>query len=40
MGYWGMGLAQNDEFCEIYERLMDEYDAGRPVEEISAELME
>lgn len=40
MGYWGMGLAQNDEFCEIYERFMDEYDAGRPVEEISAELLE
>lgn len=35
-----MGLAQNDKFCEIYERFMDEYDAGRPVEEISAELME
>ena len=22
MGVWGMGLAQSDEFCEVYERFM------------------
>lgn len=40
MGCWGMGITQNDEYCEIYERFMEEYDAGRPVEVISAELLE
>lgn len=40
MGCWGMGIAQCDEYCEVYEQFMEEYDLGRPVEEISRELLE
>ena len=25
MGCWGMGMAQSDEFCEIYDKFMDSY---------------
>ena len=30
MGAWGMGITQSDEFCEVYERFMEEYDEGKP----------
>ena len=25
MGCWGMGMAQSDEFCKIYDKFMDSY---------------
>ena len=40
MGCWGMGIAQNDEYCEIYERFMEEYDQGKPIEDIKADIFE
>ena len=39
MGCWGMGMAQSDEFCEIYENFMEEYDEGKPVAEITADIL-
>jgi len=35
-----MGLAQSDEFMDIYEKFMNEYDNGRKVHEISSELLD
>ena len=40
MGCWGMGIAQNDEYCEIYERFMEEHDQGKPIEDIKADIFE
>lgn len=39
MGCWGMGMAQTDEFCEIYDKFMEEYDNGKPVSEITAAVL-
>ena len=39
MGCWGMGMTQSDEFCEIYENFMEEYDEGKPVAEITADIL-
>ena len=39
MGCWGMGMAQTDEFCEIYDHFMEEYDEGKPVTEITAGIL-
>jgi len=35
MGYCGMGLTQSDEFCEVYDMFMDEYNNGKSVADIS-----
>ncbi len=40
MGCWGMGIAQSDEYCEIYERFMEEYDEGKPVSDIKADILD
>ncbi len=40
MGCWGMGMAQTDEYCEIYERFMEEYDEGKPLPAITGEILE
>lgn len=34
-----MGMAQTDEFCEIYDNFMEEYDQGKPVAEITASIL-
>lgn len=39
MGCWGMGMAQNDEFCECYDTFMEEYDNGKAVAEITAGIL-
>ena len=39
MGCWGMGMAQSDEFCEVYERFMEKYDEGMDVHAISASIL-
>lgn len=39
MGCWGMGMAQSDEFCEIYDHFMEEYDDGKSVAEITAGIL-
>ena len=40
MGVWGMGLAQSDEFCEVYERFMEAYDEGVAVPEIEKAILD
>ena len=40
MGCWGMGITQSDEYCEIYERFMVEYDEGKPLAEIKQDILE
>lgn len=35
-----MGLTQSDEYCEIYERFMEEYDEGKPVADITKDILE
>lgn len=40
MGIWGMGIAQSDEFCEVYETFMERYNEGESVEEITASILE
>lgn len=40
MGCWGMGITQSDECCEIYERFMEEYDVGKPVADITKDILE
>ena len=39
MGGWGMGLAQTDEFCEVYDDFMERYDEGKEPAEISEEIL-
>lgn len=39
MGCWGMGLNQSDEFCEVYENFMENYDKGMAVAEIREEIL-
>lgn len=40
MGCWGMGVAQSDDYCEVYERFMEEYDRGKPISDIKADILE
>lgn len=40
MGNRGMGIAQSDEYCEIYERFMEAYDAGKPVADITKDILD
>lgn len=39
MGCWGMGMTQSDEFCEIYNRFMEQYDKGEEVCEIKKAIL-
>ena len=39
MGRWGVGLTQSDEFLEIYDDFMSEYDEGKPVSEITEAIL-
>ena len=40
MGCWGMGITQSDEYCEIYERFMEEYDEGKPLIDIKQDILD
>ena len=39
MGCWGMGITQSDEFCEVYDRFLEEYDQGKSVAEIAEAIL-
>lgn len=39
MGCWEMGITQSDEFCEVYDRFLDEYDQGKTVAEITESIL-
>lgn len=40
MGCWGMGITQSDEYCEVYERFMEDYAEGKAVADITHDLLE
>lgn len=40
MGCWGMGITQSDEYCEVYERFLEDYDSGMLVADISKNILE
>jgi hypothetical protein len=40
MGCWGMGITQSDEYCEIYDRFMEEYDEGKPLLDIKQDILD
>lgn len=40
MGCWGMGITQSDEFCEIYDRFIEEYDEGKPLIDIKKDILD
>lgn len=39
MGIYGMKITQSDQYCEIYERFMTEYDEGKPLSEIKSDIL-
>ena len=39
MGVWGVGLTQNDEYCEVYDSFMEKYNTGESVEAITTEIL-
>ena len=39
MAFWGMGLNQSDEFCEIYNEYMDLYDIGLEPSVITQQIL-
>ena len=39
MGIWGMGLTQSDEFCEVYDKFMEEYNSGKEPHDISESIL-
>lgn len=39
MGCWGMGIAQSDEFLEVYESFMEEYDQGGKPSDIREKIL-
>ena len=40
MSFWGMGITQSDEYCEVYERFIDEYDEGKPLSAIKKDILD
>ena len=39
MGNWGVGISQSDTYCETYERFIEEYDKGKPVSQITQDIL-
>ncbi len=39
MGCWGMGMTQSDQFMEVYEAFMEEYNEGASVPEITRKIL-
>ena len=40
MGCWGMGMTQSDQFMEVYETFMDEYNEGASVPNITHKILD
>ena len=40
MGCWGMGITQSDEYADVYDRFMEEYDEGKPLPDIKQDILE
>ena len=39
MGFSEMGITQTDEYQETYDRFMEEYDTGKPIQDICADMI-
>lgn len=39
MGCWGMGMTQSDEFCEVYDHFMEQYNNGDEVSVITEKIL-
>ena len=39
MGCWGMGMTQSDEFCEVYDNFMEQYNNGDEVSVITEKIL-
>lgn len=40
MGNWGTGISQSDTYCETYKKFMEAYDNGKPVSQITKDILE
>lgn len=40
MGCWGMGITQSDDYMDVYERFMEEYEIGKPIIDITNDILE
>ncbi|MDO4816484.1 MAG: hypothetical protein Q4A83_07800 [Bacillota bacterium] len=40
MGMWGFGVTQSDEYCEVYDRFMEQYDEGFDVSDITEVILD
>lgn len=40
MGNWGTGFLQSDTYCETYEKFIEEYDKGKPISQITQDILE
>ena len=40
MGCWGMGITQSDEYLEIYDRFIEEYDEGKEIAAIKKDILD
>ncbi len=38
MGVWGMGLTQSDEFMDVYDQFVEEYNNGKEADTIASEV--
>ena len=39
MGCWGMGISECDEYLEVYDNFMEEYDNGVECSAITAAIL-
>ena len=40
MGMWGFGITESDDFCDVYDRFMEQYDEGFDVSDISEVILD
>ena len=40
MSCWGMGITQSDEYADVYDRFMEEYNEGKPLPDIKQDILE
>ena len=40
MGMWGFGITQSDEYCEVYDRFMEQYDEGFDIDDITQVILD
>lgn len=40
MGMWGFGVTESDDFCDVYDRFMEQYDDGFDVDDITEVILD